>query len=157
LLRRTALAIAGTSILAMAGVASAQSPPLPDFYWPYGQVQLDGENITPPVQPVIAFVRGTACGEAESLVATASADTPAEDVGKTVYVVNIRADGSGPGQQPGCGRNGDAVMLYFPTLVRFANETLLFQQGEERVDLSLGPAMPTRLPLPFVSDDGPLE
>ena len=38
--------------------AVAQSPPQPDFFWPFGTVQVGGENISPEEQLVIAFVNG---------------------------------------------------------------------------------------------------
>jgi hypothetical protein len=156
LLRRAAPGVAGTgAAFVIAFAALAQDAPLPDFYWPYGQVQVDGSNIEPPAQPVIAIVRGQACGSSTTLVAQPGPETPAADANKTVYVVNVRADGTGGGQRPGCGRPGDPVLFYFPILRRFATTMPLFRQGEERVNLSLGPPMTTRLPLPFVSDDGP--
>jgi hypothetical protein len=140
-----------------AASAAAQDPPVPDFYWPYGHVQADGANVAPAEQPIIAMVRGQACGMATTLVAPVTPDTPLEDQGKTVYVINVRADGTSAGQQVGCGRPGDLVSFYFPVPGRFATAQPLFQPGEERVNLELGPVLTTKLRVPFVSDDGPLE
>lgn len=143
--------------MAAISVAAAQLPPVPDHFWPYGQVLLGGENIEPDEQLVIALVDGMACGFAETFIAEADPDTPADDVGRTVYVITVRADGTGPGQAPGCGVDGVPVSFWFPEAGRFANEQPLFHQGEARVDLSLGPGLGTRIPVPFVSDDGPQE
>ena len=153
LLALAAIALAATS----AASAAAQSPPLPNFFWSYGTVQLDAANLDPPEQPVVALVGGAACGSSTTFIATASPDTPIEDLGRTVYSLNVRPDGTGAGQQSGCGREGESVLFWFPALSRFAFESPLFHQGEERVDLTLGPPLGVRLPLPFISDDGPLQ
>jgi hypothetical protein len=90
-------------------------------------------------------------------VATATADTPASDIGKTVYVIDVLADGSGPGQRPGCGRAGDPVLFWFPTLGALATQQPTFQPGESRLDLTADHPLPNRLTLLSVSTDGPLE
>uniref|UniRef100_UPI00332CC1B7 hypothetical protein n=1 Tax=Pseudoalteromonas sp. 5-MNA-CIBAN-0065 TaxID=3140421 RepID=UPI00332CC1B7 len=85
-------------------------------------------------QPVIAIVRGRACGEGTTTVAT----EPPADAGKTVYVLQVLADGPEAGQRPGCGRDGDVAMLYFPAAGRIALEQPLFQTGQTvRADLTL--------------------
>ena len=134
--------------------AGAVDPPQPDFFWPYGKVQVDGENVAPPVQRVIGIVNGRACGEAMTLVAQAGPGVPAGDVGKTVYVVDILAAGPGPGQRPGCGAPGDPVSLYFPELHRFALQQTTFLAGNRRFDVDLGPEMPFRLVGPLLAADG---
>jgi hypothetical protein len=111
----------------------------------------------PEVQPVVAFVHGQPCGSGSTLVAGPGPDVPAEDTGKTVYVLNVLAAGTGTGQAPGCGDPGDPVLLYFPLLGRYAAEILVFSVGEERANITLGPPFAMRLPLPFVSNDGALQ
>ena len=137
-----------------AGVARAVDPPQPDFFWPYGKVQVDGENVSPAVQRVIAIVNGQACGEATTLVAQAGPGVPAGDVGKTVYVVNVLAAGSNPGQRPGCGVTGNLVGLYFPDSHRFALQETVFVVGNHRFDVDLGPELTFRLVGPMVANDG---
>ena len=133
--------------------AGAVDPPQPDFFWPYGQVQLDGANLDPEVQPVIAIVNGRACGEAETRVVQAGEGVPPGDAGRTVYVVDVLADGPNAGQRPGCGHAGDAVTLYFPLSHRFATGQLQFVIGNLRADVELGPALGNRLPLPMLAGD----
>lgn len=139
------------------GFGSAQAPPQPDFFWPYGVVQAGGANLDPAVQPVIAFVRGTSCGSAATKLATAGPDVPAGDVGKTVYVVDVLADGAGAGQRPGCGRTGDPVSFWFPQVRRMAAQQPAFKQGQARADLDASRVFGERLTLPQVSTDGPLQ
>lgn len=136
-----------------ARAASADGPPAPDFYWPYGKVQVFGANLGPPVQPVIAFVNGRACGSAMVSVAQQAEGTPAGDVGRTVYVVDVLADGPGIGQRPGCGRPGDLVTLYFPR-TGVALQQPLFKQGGQRVDLDIGTRTIYHLPAPLMASDG---
>jgi hypothetical protein len=152
--RRVATAMLAFCCLG-AGVTAALAvdPPQPDFFWPYGQVQLDGANLEPEVQPVIAIVNGRACGEAETRVVEAGEGVPPADVGKTVYVVDVLADGSNEGQRVGCGRPGDAVTLYFPASHRFATGQLQFVVGSLRADVELGAALANRLPLPMLAGD----
>lgn len=136
-----------SSFLALVGIVAvhADNPPAPDFYWPYGIARVNGANLDPASQPVIAFVRGRACGETTSKVATAGANVPASDVGKTVYVVDIAANGSLAGQRPGCGQAGDPVLFYLPSLHRFALQQPQFHQGNERVDLDFDNRLPYQL------------
>lgn len=132
----------------------AVEPPQPDFFWPYGKVQIDGANIFPTSQRVIAIVNGKACGDANTLVAQAGAGVPTSDVGKTVYVVDILAAGSNPGQRPGCGHPGDPVSLYFPEIHRFALQGTFFAPGSLRFDVDLGDELPYRLQGPMLANDG---
>lgn len=134
--------------------AGAADPPQPDFFWPYGKVQVDGANISPPVQRVVGIVNGRACGEASTLVAQAGAGVPAGDVGKTVYVVDILADGANAGQRVGCGHPGDFVSLYFPDIHRFSLQQALFAPGSLRFDVDLGPELSFRLQGPMLAADG---
>jgi hypothetical protein len=154
--RRSAFPVLVSLLLALgaATLVRAQDPPQPDFYWPYGRVQLNGENIDPAVQPVIGIVNGRACGEASTLVATEGDGVPEGDVGKTVYVVDIVAEGSGAGHRLGCGRAGDSVMLYFPESRRLAQQQPLFFVGGQRVDVDLGAELSFRLQGPMVASDG---
>ena len=134
--------------------ALAQDPPQPDFFWPYGRVQLDGANIQPPQQTVIGIVNGRACGESTTLVATQAPGVPAGDIGKTVYVVDVLADGSGTGHRAGCGHPGDSVVLYFPAVHRLSQQQPLFAVGGQRVDVDLGPELVYRLQGPMLASDG---
>ena len=139
--------------LSSAAPAAADSPPAPDFYWPYGRVQIFAGNLAPPIQPVIAFVNGRACGEALVSVAPPADGTPIGDVGRTVYVIDVLADGKGVGQRRGCGHPGDLVTLYFPRS-GIAIQQPLFKQGGQRVDLDIGVQTSHRLQAPLMSSDG---
>lgn len=154
--KRLLAALLASSLLGGAALTSvlADSPPAPDFFWPYGRVQLNGTNISPEVQPVIAFVNGKACGFAQTQVAQPVPDTPPGDIGKTVYVVDVLADGNAQGERPGCGHTGDAVVLYFPLIHRIAGQQPSFRQGGLRVDLDLGPALSYQLSAPMLAGDG---
>ncbi len=143
--------------LAVSSFALAQSPPQPDFFWPYGTVLHGATNLDPVDQPLVSIVRGQACGVTRPLVATAQTGTPAGDVGKTVYAIDVLADGSGSGQIPGCGRTGDAVLFYLPAAGLVSTQQPLFHAGDERVDLTMDTSLSVRLVLPVVSDDGPLQ
>lgn len=154
--RHLAVGVLASSFLAFAVVSavSAAGPPQPDFAWPYGKVQQDGANITPGVQRVIALVNGKACGEGMTLVAQAGPGVPAGDVGKSVYVVDVFADGSNPGQRVGCGHPGDVISLYFPESHRLAAQQTTFQSGAQRFDVDLGPELVFRLQGPMLANDG---
>ena len=155
---RIARLLAGVLVLsflaASANHALAQNPPAPDFFWPYGRVQLGGANITPEEQTVIALVAGRACGESTTKVAQAGPGVPAGDVGKTVYVVDVLAAGSNPGQRPGCGTAGAAVQLYFAGAHRLATQQASFTPGPQRLDVELGPELTFRLTAPVLASDG---
>jgi hypothetical protein len=154
-LRQGLLAGLLAAALCIPGAARGQEPPgPPDFAWPYGVVQADGANLDPAVQPVIALVNGRACGEDLTRVAAPGPGTPASDVGKTVYVVDVLADGSRPGQRPGCGTPGAGIRLWFPVARRFAVQEPVFAPGGQRVDVELGPALPFRMAAPLVASDG---
>jgi hypothetical protein len=130
-------------------------PPQPDFFWPYGTALVGAENLQPVPQPVVALVRGIVCGAGSTKLATSEPGTPADDVGKTVYVVDVLADGAGPGQRKGCGRPDDVVMFYFPASGRVANQSIPFRQGGLRADLDLQIALTTRVSLMMPAADGP--
>jgi hypothetical protein len=144
----------GFSALAIASVAAADGPPAPDFFWPYGRVQLLGANIVPEVQPVVAIIAGKTCGLDQTRVATVDPGNPPEDIGKTVYVVDVLSGGTGTGQRAGCGRAGDPVTLYFPKMHRFARQQPAFQQGGLRVNLDLGPELSNRVVSALAAADG---
>ncbi len=153
LLRRLAVPAAAVVGLALVAV-HADGPPQPDFFWPYGTVQIDGANIEPAEQPVIAFVNGKSCGDAFTKVAPEGPDTPEGDAGKTVYVVDVLADGTNPGDRAGCGRAGDPVSFYFPPIGRMAAQQPLFTAGSARVDLDLSVELANRLVAPMAASDG---
>lgn len=140
--------------LATASAAIAVDPPQPDFFWPFGTVQSGGENIQPAQQRVIAVVNGKACGEALTLVAQVGPGVPPSDVGKTVYVVDVLADGTGTGQRPGCGRPGDQVLLYFTGSKAIAAQAATFVVGNQRFDVELGPTLQYSLQGPMLASDG---
>lgn len=154
--RRLAIPVLALLLLGLGAVsfAAAQDPPQPDFFWPYGTVQLAGENIQPSQQRVIGLANGRACGESTTLVAMAGPGVAAGDVGKTVYVVEILAEGAGAGHRPGCGRPGEPVMLYFPESRRLAQQQPSFVVGGQRVDVELGPELSYRLQGPMLASDG---
>ncbi|MGE0599681.1 MAG: hypothetical protein AB7J35_11580 [Dehalococcoidia bacterium] len=140
--------------LVAASVASAEDPPQPDFFWPYGRVAIDGQPAQPADQTVIGLVNGMACGDATTKVAQAGTGVPAEDIGATVYVVDVLAAGDGSGQRPGCGMPGDTVMLYFVGSRRIAVQQPVFTPGSQRVDVDLGPELSYQLVGAMVARDG---
>jgi hypothetical protein len=135
-------------------VAVAADPPQPDFFWPYGRVSVDGAPAQPTEQTVIGLVRGMACGDAVTKVVQAGDGVPPEDVGATVYVVDVLAAGEDPGQRPGCGEPGDAVTLYFVGSRRIAVQQPSFVVGSQRVDVDLGPELSFQLVGAMVASDG---
>lgn len=147
------LVLLSAAFAAVFSDASAEGPPQPDFYWPYGTVSVEGENLQPAVQPVLAIVNGRVCGSGATSIANAGAGVPSADVGRTVYVLDVLADGTNTGQAPGCGHPSDPVTLYFPESQRLAFERPLFRQGPERVDLNLGPVLASRLQTPMLAAD----
>jgi hypothetical protein len=104
---------------------------------------------------VIAFVNGQSCGApANTLVAVEGDDVPEEDVGRTVYVIDVLANGANNYEREGCGQPGDAIMLYFPASGRASSEQPLFQAGPSRVDLELDVMLGHRVGLPSLASDG---
>jgi hypothetical protein len=154
LLQRWVAAMLAAALCAWAAAEAQEPPGAPDFAWPYGTVQVDGANLDPAVQPVIALVNGQSCGDGLTQVAGAAPGTPPGDIGKTVYVVDVLAHGSGVGQRPGCGVAGLPIWLWFPVAGRFALEQPLFGPGGQRADLELGPPLAFRLRSPQVARDG---
>lgn len=154
--RRTMASLAGAALLAagVVGGAHAADPPAPDFFWPYGRVSVGGQNISPVSQTVIAFVNGRQCGHATTLVAQPADGTPPGDVNRTVYVVDVLADGTGAGELAGCGHAGDPVTLYFSGSKRVALQQPIFKQGGERWDLDLGPELSFRVSAAMLAGDG---
>ncbi|MGE3075432.1 MAG: hypothetical protein AB7N24_16875 [Dehalococcoidia bacterium] len=132
----------------------AADPPQPDFFWPYGRVSIDGEPAQPTEQTVIGLVHGIACGSAATKVVAAGPGVPPEDVGATVYVVDVLAAGDQPGQRPGCGVPGDTVTLYFVGSRRIAVQQPTFAVGSQRVDVDLGPELSFQLVGAMVAGDG---
>ena len=134
--------------------SEAASPPLPDFFTPFGHALSAGSNISPEEQRVIAFVRGRVCGQGRTLTPSAGEGVPPTDVGRTVYTVNVLPSGTGGGQRPGCAFPGDQVTLYFPESHLTATLPLAYGQGGRRVDLDLDINLLYRLGLPQVAGDG---
>ncbi len=157
---RTRTLFAAGGLLAAFGVASlssAQNPPGPPSYgYVYGRVLVGGENISPEIQPVVAFVNGKSCGggSAQTFVAVEGQDVPAEDVGRTVFVIDVLADGTKNYERSGCGHPGDPIALYFPAIGRSATFTPLFQAGPLRADIELDVVFAQRASLPQVASDG---
>ncbi|MCC6381616.1 MAG: hypothetical protein IT304_03860 [Dehalococcoidia bacterium] len=142
--------VAAVALSAAAAPLVHADPPAHDFFWPYGRVSDGGANVSPEVQPILALVNGVVCGADETKVAPAGDP----DAGKTVYVVDILADGSSPGQRPGCGHAGDLVTFYFPASGRLALQHPSFTAGPARVDLDLGPSLSERRFVPLSASDG---
>jgi hypothetical protein len=148
------LLAAGVLAAALFEAARADDPPAPDFFWPYGRAQIDGQNISPPSQTVLAYVNGRQCGQATTLIAPPADGTPPGDVNRTVYVIDVLADGSSAGQRPGCGHAGDPVTLYFAGSRRVAIQQPLFKQGGERWDVDLGPELSFHVTGAMLAGDG---
>jgi hypothetical protein len=146
--------VALLGLLAFRGVASGTVPPTPpDFSTVFGPVQLDGQNLQTSEQTLIAMVNGQACGHTATQVAS---DDPSNepDIGKTVFAVNVMANGSGFSQVPGCGTNGDIIHFYLPEEHRLATETSVFSGvGFQRQELTLDAELVNRLPVPLVTAD----
>lgn len=149
-----ALLVPALGALVLAGVATADSPPVPDFFWPYGLIQANGTDISPQVQTVMAFVNGHSCGTAQTQVASAAPGTPPGDVGHTVYVINVLADGTSAGDRAGCGHPGDPVTLYLPQSHLIAQQQPAFQQGNQRVDLNMSVQLSNQSVIPSLANDG---
>jgi hypothetical protein len=151
---RTRVTLAAALVAAALGtgaVAAQSGPPFPDFFWPYGTVQIGGENVTPPTQLVVALVNGRACGQTETKLAEAIPANPPADVGKTVFALTVHAGGDGPGQVEGCGRLGDRVIFWLPRTGAFASQQPFFAPGPLRVDLTLLTPLAHRVAVPLVS------
>jgi hypothetical protein len=150
-----AVAIVVVAASAFVTAAGAQTPPLPDAFRTYGRVSAEGQNIVPAEQAVLALVNGRVCGEDRTFVATAQPGNPPEDVGRTVYAIDVSAAGDAAGQLPGCGRNGDPVVLYFPESKRVAVETPAFESGAfKRNNLILSVILGNAQAVPLVASDG---
>lgn len=156
----TRLLLAASGLLAALSWASlslAQNPPGPPSYaYLYGQALVGGENINPAIQPVVAFVNGKSCGSgtAQTFIATKGQDVPDEDVGRTVYVIDVLADGTKNYERPGCGHPGDPITIYFPDIERMSSFEPLFQAGGLRANLELDVTLSHRGVLPQLASDG---
>lgn len=140
----------------------AQPPAFPEFTTVYGRALIDGENLQPPEQPLVAFVNGRACGWTSVGLAPAADDAgdgeADPDSGRTVYAVDARSGGDGLYQIPGCGRAGDAIRFYLPLSGRMAEEEARFGgEGAVRADLSFDVELPWRLRAPQLASEGALE
>ena len=153
----TLLIAAASAAAGWAALAGAQSPPgAPTFAYVYGRVLQGGENISPEAQPVIAIVNGASCGgtPTTTLVATEGDDVPEEDVGRTVYVIDVLANGTNTYERAGCGQPGLPITLYFPAIGRMSSQQPLFQAGPIRADLELDIALIHRSTVSQVASDG---
>jgi hypothetical protein len=133
--------------------AAAQGPPTPDFARFYGIARQDGANLDPAEQPVVAFVGSASCGEGVTMVAEDGPGTPPGDVGKTVYVVDVAAAGSGPGQLPGCGTEGAEVRFYLPLAGRLGTATGAFSAGAQRADVDFDVELGEHRRVPMIAAD----
>jgi hypothetical protein len=147
-------------MLVAAGIASiaaaAQGQPAPPtFAYLNGRVTVNEANVSPEYQPVLAFVHGNSCGGAltNTFVATEGDDVPEEDVGSTVYVIDVLSDGSQNYERAGCGRPGDVITLYLPSIGRMASAQPLFQAGPTRADIELDVALDFRARAPQLAGD----
>ncbi len=152
------LAIAAAALIiwfAAAPLRAQGPPPFPDFTTVFGRALVDGENLSPPAQPLIAFINGHSCGWSSTQLASAREDVPIGDWGRTVYAVDARADGSGLYQIPGCGTAGVTISLYFPLIGRMATQEVSFGGASDvRADLSLDVNLRYRLKAPLMASDG---
>lgn len=143
------LAAAAAALGLVAG--HADGPPATDYARFYGRVLADNTDLQPQTQPVIALVRGAACGDGLTKAAT----EPPADAGKTVYTLQVLADGANAGQRPGCGREGDPVTFYLPAIGRIALERPPFRGNQAaRADLTLTMRLPNRMTVPMAAGDG---
>jgi len=130
-----AVAIAAAGGIVPLFVALASDPPLPTEARLYGTVDLAGVNLDPVVQPVIALIAGHPCGAGTTFL---NGPSESDDPGKTVYVIDVVADGTRANEVPGCGRPGTPVRLYFPASGQMAPATVPFASGIARFNVSLG-------------------
>lgn len=157
------LAVIAVAAAVAALPSRAQPPAFPEFTTVYGRALIDGENLQPPDQPLVAFINGRVCGwTSVRLVPAADGDgEDAEsdpDAGRTVYAVDARSGGDGLYQLPGCGRAGDAIRFYLPLSGRMAEEEARFGgDGAARADLSFGVDLPWRLRAPQLANEGALQ
>ncbi len=153
---RWLLAIIVTGGVGWAALAQAQTVPSPPtFAYLYGRVTVGVENVSPETQPVLAFVNGTSCGGAptETFIATEGDDTPDEDVGATVYVIDVLADGESSYEREGCGHPGDPITIYLPSIGRMGSSQPLFQAGHTRADIELDVVLQFRASVPQLAID----
>ena len=157
------LAVIAVAAAVAAFPSRAQPPAFPEFTTVYGRALIDGENLQPADQPLVAFVNGRACGWTSAGLAPApdgdgeDAD-PDPDAGRTVYAVDARSGGDGLYQIPGCGQAGDAIRFYLPLSGRMAEEEARFGgEGAVRADLSFDVELPWRLRAPQLASEGALE
>ena len=148
------LVAAGAVYSVVAALAQAPSPPT--FAYLYGRVAVDGANVVPETQPVIAFVNGKSCEGAptQTFVAAEGDDVPPEDIGRTVYVIDVLADGENVYEREGCGHPGDPILLYLPAIGRMSSTQPLFQPGPLRADLPLDLWLSYRQVVPAVASEG---
>jgi hypothetical protein len=144
-----------TAGIASWALAESQAQPAPPtFAYLFGRVTVEGENVSPEAQPVLAFVNGKSCGEAATtFVATEGEDVPDDDVGSTVYVIDVLGDGTHNYEREGCGHPGDPITIYLPTIGRMASARPLFQAGPTRADVELDILLAFRAGVPQLASD----
>ncbi len=153
------LAVTAAAVAVAALPSRAQPPAFPEFTTVYGRALIDGVNLQPPAQPLVAFVNGRACGWTSARLAQADDGdgAPDPDAGRTVYAVDARSGGDGLYQIPGCGQAGDAIRFYLPRSGRMAVEEARFGgDGAVRADLSFAVDLSWRLRAPQLANDGAL-
>lgn len=155
-IRITALATTAVAGAVCSLALALAQPSPPTFAYLYGQVLVGGQNISPQTQPVIAFVNGKSCTgtPTTTFVATEGDDIPEEDVGRTVYVIDVLADGSALYERPGCGQAGDPIIFWFPEIGRMPSTRPLFQPGPTRADLELDVHLAYRGVVPELASEG---
>jgi len=117
----------------------------------YGSVLVDGVNLQPQGQPLVAIVNGRVCGATTTFL---NPDSEPVDGGLTVYVLTVAAGGSRANELPGCGADGDPITLYLPEVGLLVSPPVTFSSGWARADLSLisGPSLQRNL-LPLIATD----
>ncbi|MFQ5380213.1 MAG: hypothetical protein ACE5EF_01135 [Dehalococcoidia bacterium] len=146
--------VAAAAILAVslpAGATAIADPPIPTELRLFGSVLVDGSNVEPRGQPLLAIVNGRVCGETTIFL---NPEGEPVDGGLTVYVLTVAAAGSGANEHEGCGEDGDPITLYLPGKGLLASSPVAFSSGWARADLSLttGPQLARNL-LPLIATD----
>jgi hypothetical protein len=133
-------------------VALAQAPSRL-FAYLYGRVAVDGECRAGDAAR-LAFVGKSCEVRPRNFVTTEGDDIPPEDIGKTVYVVDVLADGHNVYEREGCAHPGDPILLYLPAIGRMSSTQPLFQPGPVRADLQLDIWLGYRQVVPAVASEG---
>lgn len=119
---------------ALPGLPARAQPQVPATV--YGSVTIDG-RAAPPGTEVRAFIAGVDCTQAAPGERGTITDGPA-----AAYVVAVVSDS----QRPGCGRTG--AIITFTVAGRPALQSIPWEPGPIRLDLSVGSEAITPLPTP---------